>query len=138
MAKFFYWLAPLYTGLIIYFSIGNSPAPPVHISNIDKIYHAGAYFIMALLWYFFFYSRFLTQQSHFKFTWRDIAASWSRTIAIAAAVLSFIVGVLVEFAQEYISVNRTMDIMDAVANTSGIIIAVILLWFISTRFNTHS
>ncbi|MGJ8683683.1 MAG: VanZ family protein [Nonlabens sp.] len=138
MAKLFYWSAPVYTALIIYFSIGNSPAPPVDISNIDKIYHCGAYFIMAMLWYFFFYSRFLTQQSHFKFTWKDIVASWSRIIAISAAVLSFIVGVLVEFAQEYISVNRTMDMMDALANTVGIVIAIVLLWLVSKRFNTHS
>ncbi len=138
MAKLFYWIAPVYTALIIYFSISDSPAPPVDISNIDKLYHCGAYFIMGLLWYFFFYSRFLTQQSHFKFTWKDMVAAWSRTIAIAAAIFSFLIGVLIEIAQEYIAANRTMDIMDAVANTIGIILAVTFIWLLSKRFNTYS
>ncbi|WOI22069.1 VanZ family protein [Nonlabens ulvanivorans] len=138
MAKLFYWIAPVYTGLIIYFSISDSPAPSVNINNIDKLYHGGAYFIMALLWYFFFYSRFLTQQSRFKFTWKDMVTAWSRTIAIAAAVFSFLIGVIVEFAQEYIAVNRTMDFIDAVANTIGIILAITLIWLLSKRFNTYS
>lgn len=137
MARLFYWLAPIYTSLIIYLSIGDSPAPPVDIGHIDKIYHSSAYFIMALLWYFFFYSRFLQQQTHVTFKWKDIVKSWSSTIAIAASILSFIVGVLVELAQEYISVNRTMDFYDAVANTTGIIFAILVLWIISKRFNTQ-
>lgn len=138
MAKLLYWLAPVYTALIIYFSISDNPAPPVDVNNIDKIYHASAYFIMVLLWYFFFYSRFLTQQSHFKYTWKDILFSWSRVMVIAAAILSFIIGVLVEFSQEYISVNRTMDMMDALANALGIVLAALFLWGVSRRFNTHS
>jgi len=93
--------------------------------------------MMALLWYFFFYSRFLQQQSHFNFTWKDILKSWYKPMGIAAAILSFIVGVLVEFAQEYISVNRTMDIYDGIANTTGIIFAILLLWLVSKRFNKH-
>lgn len=138
MARLFYWSAPLYTGLIVFFSLGNSPAPPVNIDNIDKSYHSGAYFIMTVLWYFFFYSRFLTQQSHFKFTWKDILYTWSSAIGIGAAALSFIVGVVLELGQEYISVNRTMDFYDGVANTTGIILAIVTLWLISKRFITHS
>lgn len=137
MAKIFYWLAPVYTTLIVYLSIGDNPSPAIKINNIDKIYHGGAYFMMALLWYFFFYSRFLQQQSHFNFTWKDILKSWYKPMGIAAAILSFIVGVLVEFAQEYISVNRTMDIYDGIANTTGIIFAILLLWLVSKRFNKH-
>lgn len=65
-------------------------------------------------------------------------AAWSRTIAIAAAVFSFIIGVIVELAQEYIAYNRTMDFMDAVANTIGIILAITSIWLLSKRFNTYS
>lgn len=138
MQKLFYWLAaPLFTVVITVASMIANPAPPVNINNVDKIYHATAYFIMAILWYIFFYSRFLGKQTLLNFGLKTILKNWSRTVAIGAGSLSLIIGVLIEIGQEYISVNRTMDILDVLANLAGIIIAMFVLMFIDKLFNKH-
>ncbi|MFT7385725.1 MAG: glycopeptide antibiotics resistance protein, partial [Nonlabens sp.] len=64
-----------------------------------------------------------------------ILKHWSRTIAIGSAVFSLLVGVLVEFGQEYIAVNRTMEFMDVLANIAGIILASLLLLIFDKIFN---
>jgi VanZ family protein len=135
MHKFIYWLAPLYTAAIIIASLIKNPAPPINVPNVDKIYHAVAYLIMALVWYFYFYTRYLSKQSLTSFGVTTIVKNWSRTIAIGAAVFSLLVGVLVEFGQEYIAVNRTMDFMDVLANIAGIILAMFVLLISDKIFN---
>jgi VanZ family protein len=127
MNKLLYWFAPLYTALIAVGSLMDNAVPSVSIDNIDKVYHAIAYLIMTIAWYIFFYARFLSKQSLIAFNLRTILENWSRTIAIGASVFSLIVGILIEFGQEYISMNRTMDVMDVLANFAGIILATITL-----------
>lgn len=135
MARLLFWLAPFYTSAIIVLSLLDNNVPVIEISHSDKFYHAVAYTIMSILWYFFFYNRYLLNANFTNITITTILKNWSKTIGIAAAVLSFIVGVFVELAQEYVSVNRTMDVLDAMANLAGIIIALILLYVISIKFN---
>ena len=138
MKKVLYWLAaPFFTVIITVASMIANPAPPVNIDNVDKIYHATAYFIMAILWYIFFYSRFLGRQSLLSYGLKTMLKNWSRTIALGASALSLIIGVLIELGQEFISVNRTMDIMDVLANFAGIIIAMLFLIIIDKLFNKH-
>lgn len=133
MAKFLYWLAPIYSTLIIILSLSDNPVKIVNVSNVDKVYHAGAYALMTILWYLFFYSRYLVNSGLGTFNIKTIIKSWSKVIAIAAAILCFVIGLLVELGQEYIAVNRTMDIYDAFANTTGIIIAVLILYLIGKK-----
>lgn len=133
MARLLYWFAPIYSTAIILLSLSDNQVKIVTVSNADKIYHAGAYALMTILWYLFFYSRYLTNSGMGTFKVGVIFRSWSKVIAIAAAVLCFVIGVLVELGQEYISVNRTMDIYDALANTTGIIIAVFTLYLIGKK-----
>jgi VanZ family protein len=135
MQRLIYWLAPLYTAAIVIASLIKNPAPPINVQNVDKIYHAVAYLIMALVWYFYFYTRYLSKQSLTSFGVSSILKNWSRTIAMGAAVFSLLVGVLVEFGQEYIAVNRTMDFMDVLANIAGIILAMFILLSIDKIFN---
>ena len=135
MQRLIYWLAPLYTAAIIIASLIKNPAPPVNVHHVDKLYHAVAFLIMTLVWYFYFYTRYLSKQSFTSIRVSTILNNWSRTIAIGAAVFSFLVGVLVEFGQEYIAVNRTMDFMDVLANIAGIIIAMFMLLIIDKFFN---
>lgn len=127
MKKLLYWFAPSYTALITIGSLLDNAVPKVSVDNIDKVYHAIAYLIMTISWYVFFYARFLSKQSFNSFSLKTILSNWSRTIAIGAAVFSLIVGILIEFGQEYISSNRTMDFMDVLANFAGIILATIVL-----------
>lgn len=111
--------------------------PSVSIDNIDKVYHAIAYLIMTVSWYVFFYARFLSKQSFSSFNLKTILSNWSRTIAIGASVFSLIVGILIELGQEYVSMNRTMDAMDVLANFAGIILAVIVLMLLDKTLQQH-
>ena len=131
MQKLIYWSAPFYTLVIAYGSLTDSKIPVVDIEHIDKVYHAGAYVIMMLLWYVFFYHRFLERQVHFDYNLLTILREWSRTIVIAASVFSIVIGGIIELGQGFISLNRSMDALDMVANATGIIIAAIILRFIS-------
>ncbi|MFT6799702.1 MAG: VanZ family protein [Nonlabens sp.] len=135
MHRLIYWLAPLYTAAIVIASLIKNPAPPINVTNVDKIYHVVAYLIMALVWYFYFYTRYLSKQSVSAIRVTTILKHWSRTIAIGSAVFSLLVGVLVEFGQEYIAVNRTMEFMDVLANIAGIILASLLLLIFDKIFN---
>ena len=117
--------------LIAYGSLTDSKIPSVDVQNIDKLYHATAYFIMTVLWYIFFYHRFLERQLHFKYNLiLTIIHNGPELLAIAAAIFSLVIGGLIELGQGFISQNRTMDVYDMVANATGIIIALIVLWLI--------
>jgi VanZ family protein len=134
MRKLLYWLAPFYTLLIAYGSlIDRPPLTGISIANIDKVYHGLAYMGMMFFWYLFFYHRFLEKQVHFNYNLRTIITGWSSTIAIAAALFSMIIGGLMELGQGFYTTNRTMDALDMLANTTGIIIATFILW-IAPRF----
>ncbi|PRP67998.1 VanZ family protein [Nonlabens agnitus] len=131
MQKLLYWIAPFYTALIAYGSLSSSTVPSIDVENIDKAYHAGAYFLMMVVWYLFFYHRYLERQVHFEYNLGMILSQWSRTIAVAASIFSLVIGGLLELGQGFISQNRTMDGYDMLANGTGIIIAVLIMRVIS-------
>lgn len=131
MLKYLYRLAPIYTAVIAYFSLSSNAVPSIAISNIDKIYHATAYAMMFVLWYLFFYVRYLKKFPELHINTNAILHTFEKSIAAGAGVICFITGVLLEFGQGYLSENRTMDIYDVIANTCGIILAVLLVKLIS-------
>ncbi len=132
MNKLIYWTAPIYTLIVAYGSLMDSKLPVVQMDHIDKIYHGVAYFIMTVLWYLFFYHRFLERQIDYKYTLLTLVSQWSSTIAIAAAMFSLVIGGLIELGQGFITVNRSMDLFDLLANTAGIIIALLFLRLLSS------
>ncbi|WP_304015597.1 hypothetical protein [Nonlabens dokdonensis] len=137
MTKLLYWTAPFYTAVIVIGSLVDNAVPSVSINNIDKLYHAVAYLIMNVLWYIFFYSRFLNRQGLINFSLSTILKSFSRPVIIGSSILSLIIGIIVELGQEFISLNRTMDIMDVIANLTGIIFAVFLLWVMNNSLKKY-
>lgn len=128
-------LAPFYTAVIAYLSLSDSKVPAVDINNIDKLYHSVAYFVMAVLWYLFFYIRFLKNFPDLKFTLWSVLKQWEKTVALGAGIISFLAGAFFELGQGYIAVNRTMDLYDMIANTCGIIIALIVLWLFAKKIS---
>ncbi|GAA4269121.1 VanZ family protein [Hyunsoonleella aestuarii] len=86
--------------------------PDLGTSFGDKIFHFLAYFVLPLLWFNALFNRF-------KFT---------KTKAIVCAgLVSFVIGVIIEFIQGNLTDTRVSDIYDVGANTIGIIVAVIVL-----------
>lgn len=83
--------------------------PNIGVSNEDKIFHAVAYFLFALLMY-----------------------NYLKTISVKRAILMafitvVIYGIIIEVLQYVLTTHRTFDLYDAFANFIGALIASILL-----------
>lgn len=85
----------------------------VNISHFDKIVHVGLYFIGTLVWFMHFVK--VANQHTFK-------ASILKAVAVA-----FVMGVVIEFLQELNPNARSGDVKDVIANTIGILIAVLFV-----------
>lgn len=135
MRKLAIGIAPLYTAFIVYMSLGDNSMPHIEVTHIDKVYHATAYFVMFLLWYLFFNKKAVVQHS---FQFKNCLAQfvlWDRIAVTRSAAASLMIGALLELGQGYFSENRTMDVLDMIANSSGIILAILFLWIWSQKLN---
>ncbi|MCH4554013.1 VanZ family protein [Aestuariibaculum lutulentum] len=86
--------------------------PDVGISNADKVFHSLTYLILALLWY----STFL-----FKFKMPSVKA------LIYSALFSTIFGIIIEVLQGMVTVTRKPDFEDVIANSVGVLLAVVVV-----------
>lgn len=84
--------------------------PKIQIPHFDKIVHLGMY---AILQYFF-----ILNYSKNKIIFKNYL--------ILSIIFSVTYGVLLEFSQQLFFTARTGNIYDAIANTTGVIIVVIL------------
>lgn len=93
---------------ILYLSlIKVTKIPNIEVKNVDKIFHTMAYFVLATCWLFAYYKK-----PKIKY------------IIITACVLF---GIIIEILQMKLTVYRTGDFIDVLANTFGILLA--LLFF---------
>ncbi|MDD7885577.1 VanZ family protein [Flavivirga sp. 57AJ16] len=93
--------------------------PDVGISFGDKIFHFFAYLVLTFLWFYtFLYA--------FKFK--------HKRAIVFAVILSVLFGMIIEVLQGSVTVSRSLDVYDAVANTLGALLAAIVLWF---KSNLH-
>lgn len=106
----------LYSVLITLASLYRFIASPfsMDFENSDKILHFISYFIFEMIWFCFLYFSVKISMSKVKSLW-------------VSAILCTSYGVLMELAQGYLTTYRAMDWKDAIANTTGIIFAVIIL-----------
>jgi len=105
----------LYTGLIAWLSLAKFIIPgDIHVQGGDKIGHLMAYFIFVLIWFFFF---FCSKKRNKVF---------SKSI-LWAALLGFLYGLLMELLQGTLTNYRSPEWGDILANSSGIIFAVVIL-----------
>ncbi|CAM1350568.1 VanZ family protein [Tenacibaculum insulae] len=99
-------IAILITISIAILSLIKLGKQPIQINNLDKYEHAFAYFVLSLSW---------------------LVALRKTTInKILIVFCCFIYGILIETLQVTITTHRTGDILDIVANTTGILIAYIV------------
>jgi VanZ family protein len=88
--------------------------PDVGVSYGDKIFHFLAYCILTFLWFNVFFNAFKLKK---------------RRAIYFSIVLSIIFGIIIEILQETITVSRALDAYDVLANTIGVLIASLVLWF---------
>jgi VanZ family protein len=94
-----------YTIVLAIFSLINVGSLPRLGSNFDdKIFHALAYGLLVLLWYFTLHS-----------------LKKAKPIFIAA-LFSIIYGIILEVLQGQVTVARNVDILDVLANCIGVVI----------------
>jgi VanZ family protein len=103
-----------WAGVILYLClIRMSELPAVTIPYLDKGVHAFFYFVFTVLWFYalrFYYDK----QSRSKLLW-------------IVFLLSLGFGIAVELFQTYFTVYRSGDVLDVLANTTGSLIAILLI-----------
>lgn len=116
MHKGFLFAASGWTGFIIYACLMKAADIPeaswLNIPNKDKIVHFTFYFVFTLLWVGAVRNR--------RFTPKQI-----RMYVFFAAVFF---GILIEICQGLFTTERSPDVLDAIANTSGSALSVFVLW----------
>ncbi|MGJ5641786.1 VanZ family protein [Formosa sp. S-31] len=108
-------LAIFYTlGLLALCLIKLGPITEHAPSNSDKIFHFLAYCLLMLVWYLAFTKSF----------------NWSfKKALINASVFSISFGLLVEILQGTFTATRHFDMLDVLANTSGVFLTLLVLVF---------
>ena len=105
--------AIVYTIILTFVSlIKPEDIPDIEVSYGDKIFHFLAYCILTFLWF-----------GAFKFHFNLI----KRKPLVYAAIVSVVFGIIIEVLQETLTESRTLDVYDVLANTFGVIIAVLVL-----------
>jgi VanZ family protein len=117
MTKYFdVFLLLLYCLIIYWLSNQQSLPAPMWFEFQDKIYHAGAYFIMGIL------------------AWRSFRHIITVPIVLALVSVLFcsLYGGTDEWHQSFV-VGRSSDVRDWLADTSGAGLAMVILYFFQRR-----
>lgn len=89
----------------------------LNIPNKDKIVHFIFYFVFTILLY-----------KDYKVKTGSIKKAWLFAFATAVGY-----GIVIEICQGLFTAERSADVMDAVANTSGSVLAIFALWLREKR-----
>ncbi|WP_347173340.1 VanZ family protein [Polaribacter uvawellassae] len=100
----------IFIALVIGFlSLIKSTGPTINLSNVDKIYHTIAYFILSLTWLLSF----------------PISRK-NNTTKYAIALGCVFYGIIIEVLQTTLTTYRTASLLDVVANSVGVFIALLI------------
>jgi VanZ family protein len=110
--KFDLWLAVLWTSIIILLCF-KAPAveKEFYFPNADKLAHSIFYLTFVILWYRYMLFIGLKDKKH-------------KVYLIVVAVL---LGLVIELAQAFLTTTRQGDVLDAVANTIGCLLGIIVV-----------
>lgn len=97
------------TCLVIYLSLSSLSELNVKITVSDKFLHSLAYLILSLSWLF------AIKKSHSNFKTK-----------IQIGFVVFLFGIIIEVLQSSLTIYRTGDYIDIIANTLGIALAIII------------
>ncbi len=84
----------------------------INIPHLDKIIHFAMYYILSFL---IIYSNHTNKNNNFTF----------KKTSTISFIISFAYGITIEIMQHYIFISRGFDILDIIANTSGILISIL-------------
>lgn len=98
------WVAAIITVIVV--CLGPPPKIPELPSGSDKVEHFLAYFLLS---------------------WGAVQLFARRSALLMAAVGLVVMGIAIEFAQGAWTINRSADPLDALANTTGVVMGLLLL-----------
>lgn len=111
LSRYSFWIAVLWTVLVLFLSFKTpSSEPKFYFANADKVVHFTFYFGFVFLWF-----RFLIE--------KKIGIIKNQIILFLSAVL---LGILVEILQGLLTTTRQPDVWDAVANSVGALLGLIV------------
>ena len=121
MHKLYFGAAALWTVFVAVcclISMHNFDSVPVHDGYTDKYVHCIFYFVFTVLWYQFF--KLGNPGNNKK----------QRLLVFLFAV---VFGIIIEVCQQFFTKDRSADITDVAANTTGSALAILVLWLLSKR-----
>ena len=119
--KYFYlWLAEIWTLLIAFLCLVSfNNLPSVGIKSADKYVHFTFHFVFTVLWFLYLKRKNSDKNSTLK------------TMLMKVFLASVIYGIFIEISQSLFTKTRHGDVLDLIANASGAIAAVLVLFFIN-------
>jgi VanZ family protein len=107
-------VALLWTGIVSYFClVSSNEIPQVSIPNIDKAVHVVFHSGLTFFWFLFF-KKHLKTEKIFK-------------SLMYSVLISFVFGITIEILQELVTINRSADALDVLANMIGETVAVFIV-----------
>lgn len=103
--------------------VSSNEIPSVDIPGLDKCVHVVFHFALTFFWFLFF-SKQLQIEAVFK-------------PLMYSVLLSFVFGIAIEIAQALFTTTRSADVLDVLANTTGEMIAVLII-SIGNRHNVFN
>jgi VanZ family protein len=97
------------TLFIGYLSLKKTTHFIIQLSHIDKAYHTVAYFLLAFSWLFSFPKSFE-----------------NRKLKYTIVIWCIMYGIIIEVLQGTLTIYRSASLLDVLANTVGIILAMVL------------
>jgi VanZ family protein len=91
---------------IVCLSLLKIPKTKITITNIDKVYHSIAYFTLTISWLIVYYKK-----------------PQKKNIIVICCI---IFGIVIELLQSMLTNYRTGDYLDVIANSSGVILALLI------------
>lgn len=114
LKNFFFWIALFWSSLVSYLCLTpSSDIPTISIPHLDKIVHSFFHFVFTILWYLFFE--------------KQVKKSNQQKLLFVSVLLSLLFGIVIEILQTKITLTRSGDIYDIMANFVGSILAFVFI-----------
>lgn len=111
-----FWTVSITVACLI--NMSEVPMPATDVENLDKAVHLGFYAIFSILWFLYLRTRIESTKKLFTIVF----------------LLSVGFGILIEFCQSAFTESRQADINDAIANTIGATIGLLIMALFNKRF----
>lgn len=107
------FLAVSWTMLVFFLcllSVGSLPKLSIKVSGVDKVVHFTFHFVFVLLWFLYLKNKKI------------------KPVLVKIFLASFSFGVLIEICQSIFTLTRQADVKDVLANATGAITAITILF----------